>query len=300
MSQPALAQEFQDIPIGNICHDEVFQMRVSMDDDHVANLAALLVDDQELPAPTVFVTSADAYLLADGFHTVAAHIQNGASSILCHVIWGERLDAIRYAAQANHSHGLPRTKGDLANAFKTLVAETGLNPKDNAETRKLLRCSQRRADQLTKEYRDAHRQRQQTRAQELSIEGLSRPQIAQQVSVETGKAFSVDQVRGVERHDDLGFQHNAKSPDSSEFNVEASRPLVSNEQVNSSTPTETPRKRQGIGDSVVAHTSLSDEFRSLVGQFRDLVIDVAQYPATQSNIQTIAQGIALVRTLERD
>ncbi|MGM5018279.1 hypothetical protein ACS4XI_25400, partial [Escherichia coli] len=62
---------------------------------------------------------------------------------------GDRVDAIRYALQANAAHGKRREAGDYIKGF-TIAVKCGLcEPHDTAAVQALLVCSQRWARDLT-------------------------------------------------------------------------------------------------------------------------------------------------------
>jgi hypothetical protein len=69
------------------------------------------------PAVVFFDREEHAHWLADGFLRLLAHRRIKADRMPCHVLRGTLRDAIRYALQANGSHGCHRTHEDILNAF---------------------------------------------------------------------------------------------------------------------------------------------------------------------------------------
>jgi hypothetical protein len=62
--------------------------------------------------PIVVFQDGDKYVLADGFHRLAAARKNGFKEILAEIRPGKQIDALRYALSANTGAGLARTYKD--------------------------------------------------------------------------------------------------------------------------------------------------------------------------------------------
>lgn len=104
------------IALDHITRDPTLQMRITINVDHVEELAQVLRDGGELPPPTVFSDGRTNWL-ADGNHTYEAHIAAGVRKIRCLVKAGQYRDAWMYALGANSSHGLKRTQADKRKAI---------------------------------------------------------------------------------------------------------------------------------------------------------------------------------------
>jgi hypothetical protein len=107
------------IPLQRVANNCGTQMRAEVMDKIVDDYAACL---DSLPPVTVFYDGSR-YILADGFHRLAAHIRAGAADIACEVKAGTLRDAILYAAGANAAHGHRRTNADKRRAIDTLLRD---------------------------------------------------------------------------------------------------------------------------------------------------------------------------------
>ena len=100
------------IPLTDIRRDAGIQPRTRLNDETVAAYADLIREGEvHFPPVVVFYDGAE-YLLADGFHRVAAVEQAGENEVFAEIRHGTREDAIRYACGANSTHGLPLTNKD--------------------------------------------------------------------------------------------------------------------------------------------------------------------------------------------
>lgn len=107
-----------------IKQDKDLQPRIEMNTGKVEEYAEILKDGGTLPAVAVFWDEKiGKYLLADGFHRVAAHVEAGFESVQCEVFPGGRRDAILYSCGANATHGLPRTNADKNRAATSMVLD---------------------------------------------------------------------------------------------------------------------------------------------------------------------------------
>jgi hypothetical protein len=102
------------------------QARVITNLDVVADYAEHYRDETPggptLPPVDVFWDGTD-YWLGDGFHRRHAAAQAGLAKLDCVVHAGTKRDAILFAVQANHSHGLKRTNKDKRKAVEMLLAD---------------------------------------------------------------------------------------------------------------------------------------------------------------------------------
>ena len=101
------------LPVSAIEADERLQMRVKLNDEHVDEIAEALTEGKELdgPLPVVFLCGV-MYLLADGFHRLAAHVKAGLADMPCEIRAGDYRDALRHAISANQHTSLKRTNAD--------------------------------------------------------------------------------------------------------------------------------------------------------------------------------------------
>jgi hypothetical protein len=112
--------------IADIIRDEATQPRSEMNDTVVAQYAELMQGDTVFP-PVVVFHSEGAYVLADGFHRVAAAELAGLEKIEVDVREGSRRDAILFALDANSKHGLNWTNADKRRAVTLLIEDEEWN-----------------------------------------------------------------------------------------------------------------------------------------------------------------------------
>lgn len=114
------------VQLSDVRADERFQARAkAIDAEHVRRLVDALAAGATLP-PIVVVRAGAVYLLADGWHRVAAHRQAGRTSIEANIMTPEagvepEIVAAELAAAANSSHGLPRGESDQRRAVAILL-----------------------------------------------------------------------------------------------------------------------------------------------------------------------------------
>lgn len=98
----------------------------------VAEYAEEMTDGAAFPPVVVFYDGLQ-YWLADGFHRVAAAMQNGFKKIDADVKQGTQRDAVLYSVGANSSHGLRRTNADKRRAVETLLRDEEWSKWSNSE-----------------------------------------------------------------------------------------------------------------------------------------------------------------------
>ncbi|MBT4818826.1 MAG: ParB N-terminal domain-containing protein [Lentisphaerae bacterium] len=108
--------------IADIIRDEATQPRSEMNDAVVAQYAELMQGDTVFP-PVVVFHSEGTYVLADGFHRIAAAELAGLEEIESEVREGSRRDAILFALDANSKHGLNWTNADKRRAVTLLLED---------------------------------------------------------------------------------------------------------------------------------------------------------------------------------
>ncbi len=119
----------REIPLARIERNSVLQMRVATNPEVVAAYAEKYSrersddpppDERPLPSPVVFEVEQGKYLLADGWHRIAALEKLGVASARFSVREGTLADAAAFAAQTNSRHGLPMTNADKQHAIRKL------------------------------------------------------------------------------------------------------------------------------------------------------------------------------------
>ncbi len=110
------------INIHNIRIDGGTQSRVAINQEAVAEYAAVLKEGDYLPEVVVFFDGVD-YWLADGFHRFHAHLAAGKASIVVDKRKGTQRDAILYSLGANTVHGLRPNNDDKRKAVMTMLAD---------------------------------------------------------------------------------------------------------------------------------------------------------------------------------
>jgi hypothetical protein len=116
------------IKLDSIRIDGETQPREAIDTEVVTQYAEAAQGGANFPPLVVFADGKD-YWLADGFHRYHAFRQVGSIGADCEVRKGTRVDALRFALGANATHGLRRTRADLARAIRLAYenrAELGL------------------------------------------------------------------------------------------------------------------------------------------------------------------------------
>ena len=88
----------------------------------------------------IFRDDAGQQWLADGFHRVEAAQRAGWNEVQARLITGTRRDAVLYAAGANASHGLRRTRADVRRAIEVLLRDEEWVKWSDREIAKHARC----------------------------------------------------------------------------------------------------------------------------------------------------------------
>lgn len=104
------------LELSKIKTDDI-QVRVKLDRRVVDEFAELMQDNIPFPPVVVFRAGTD-YILADGYHRVAAASKNEFRDIDAEVREGTRLDALWHALGANRTHGLRLGRGDVKKAVE--------------------------------------------------------------------------------------------------------------------------------------------------------------------------------------
>jgi len=110
------------IAINHIRIDGNTQSRCTINQEVVAEYAALLSDHVILPSITLFFDGAE-YWLADGFHRLHAHRANKKTHCIAEVHKGTQRDAVLYSLNANVPHGLNLSSEDKRKGVLTMLAD---------------------------------------------------------------------------------------------------------------------------------------------------------------------------------
>jgi len=105
------------INIDEISTSTETQIRVTMNIDQIEHYAERMQEGDTFPPVLIFKVGNE-YILADGFHRIAAAKQLGLKKISCSVEGdGDAIDIVRAAIHGNTIHGLPMTKQDRLKAI---------------------------------------------------------------------------------------------------------------------------------------------------------------------------------------
>jgi hypothetical protein len=119
----AVPPQIEQIPLDRIRSEPATQIRAVIHPATVAEYAKAMTDPvNEFPSVVVF-REGESYILADGFHRVAAARQNGFTHIRAEIRGGSQAEALRYALGANTGPGLPRTYKDKRRSVALALAQ---------------------------------------------------------------------------------------------------------------------------------------------------------------------------------
>ena len=110
------------LELAMIVLDAGTQIRAVLDDDTVEEYAAAMKEGAQFPPAIVFHDGRQ-YLLADGFHRVAAAVRNGFQDFVFDVRAGSKSETLKYALSANAQHGLRRTNADKRRSVALALIE---------------------------------------------------------------------------------------------------------------------------------------------------------------------------------
>ena len=111
------------MPLDRILSGPGTQIRALIQPAAIARYASAMNDPAiELP-PVVVFQDGKRYILADGFHRVAAARKNGLTEIRAEIRPGTHVDALRYALSANTGPGLARTYRDKRRSVALALAQ---------------------------------------------------------------------------------------------------------------------------------------------------------------------------------
>jgi uncharacterized ParB-like nuclease family protein len=117
-------KKFRKIALNKIRIEAGIQTRVQLDNATIKDYRRAMLDGVEFPPVVLFETQPGAeWILADGFHRVAAAQKAGREEILAEVHQGDRQAAITYALRANDQHGRRRTNADKRKSVEIALKE---------------------------------------------------------------------------------------------------------------------------------------------------------------------------------
>jgi hypothetical protein len=177
------------ISLSLVRFDADCQSRVSLDEETVTEYAYRMQEGATFPPITVFFDGSE-YWLADGFHRYAAHKgvarergDEATAEVPAEIRQGTRLDAVRHALSANAVHGKRREPGDYRKGYSIAVRCGLCEPHDVAAVRDLLACSERWAEKLTLDAREALERERNARINQAFKAGVKTAEIAQREGI---------------------------------------------------------------------------------------------------------------------
>ena len=118
----APAGKIMRLKLADVATDAGTQIRAALDSETVAEYASAMLDGARFPAAIVF-QNGPRFLLADGFHRVAAAVRNGFTDFAFDVRSGSKPEALKFALSANAQHGLKRTNADKRRSVELALTE---------------------------------------------------------------------------------------------------------------------------------------------------------------------------------
>jgi hypothetical protein len=147
----ALPTDVRAIPLSQVVCDETVQPRAGVDAGVMGNYAELMGNGVEFPPITVFEIAVGEFVLADGFHRVAAAKQAGLETMKATVVKGTIRDALLFAIRANASHGQGLTRKEKLRAAARLLNDPQWSQWSNSEIARICGLSGMHVGRLRKE-----------------------------------------------------------------------------------------------------------------------------------------------------
>lgn len=111
-----------EVELNRIHIDPDCQVRAKQDEQVVAEYAQAMKDGAQFPPVEMFEEKGTGmFFISDGYHRIAALTELGRNTVMAHIYTGGKATAIRYALQANQSHGARRTSADKRRAISIAV-----------------------------------------------------------------------------------------------------------------------------------------------------------------------------------
>jgi len=170
------------IHLDRVRRDGGTQMREAISEVSVVTYSEHMQDGAQFPPITVFYDGSD-YWLADGFHRCDAYERAGITEVPAEVRSGMRIDAIRFAMGTNDKNGRPRSGGDMRRIYFSGIENEMFEADDAQAVKNTAKCSTRWANRLTQEARDKAKVVRNEQIIELSREGKTQREIAEEVGV---------------------------------------------------------------------------------------------------------------------
>jgi len=126
------AQSNVKLKVKNLIIDESVQARESLKEKAVNEYAEMMTNENPFP-PIIVFANGQRYIVADGFHRVAASKKAGKKHIKAEVRKGSMRDAMFYATGANADHGVRRTNKDKRKAVRTLLLDKKWREQSDSE-----------------------------------------------------------------------------------------------------------------------------------------------------------------------
>lgn len=118
------------------------QVRRVLDNRTIADYGESMLAGAIFPPITVFSPkNSKRYVLADGFHRLAAAAECGYESFPCEVFTGSVHDALEYALGANEEHGLRRSNKDKRHAVELALKDPKWSKDSSEQIARLCRVS---------------------------------------------------------------------------------------------------------------------------------------------------------------
>lgn len=112
-----------DLPIGDISHDQRFQLREKLNDRVVREYGGKMLSGTRFK-PVILVKLDGLLLMVDGFHRLGGASSVGLSTVSAQIIDPcDPCDAKILALRANRDHGLPRTNADKKNVAMSMLVD---------------------------------------------------------------------------------------------------------------------------------------------------------------------------------
>ncbi len=118
------------------------QVRRALDQKVIADYGEAMLAGALFPALTAFSPkNSERYILADGFHRLAAANEVGYDSYPCEVFVGDSHDALEFALGANNEHGLRRSVKDKQNAVEIALKDPVFSKESNRKIGRICNVS---------------------------------------------------------------------------------------------------------------------------------------------------------------
>ena len=111
-----------ELEVSKLTIEQGYQGRVSLCPEVVVQYIECLLQGDKFPPIKVF-HDGNKFILADGFHRVAAYKRMGSATVAAEIVEGTERDATLHSVGANSKHGLPRTNADKKKSVSILLKD---------------------------------------------------------------------------------------------------------------------------------------------------------------------------------